>query len=176
MKRYYFDTNALYAFYRHKMVSLLRNPRYANYLDLQGGAFLQQLVKQNTEIFVSRLTCLEFISVLLKHERGKELKKVHEVDPLLALLKHDIEHTFRLEPQTEDTFLKAQELLLKHARRGGCALETNDAIHIATAMLMQPQAVLVTSDGGKQRGTNFSKMKCVCQRIGLEFFDPEQPL
>lgn len=46
MKRYYFDTNALYAFYRQDMASLLRNPRYAHYQTLQGGAFLRRLVKQ----------------------------------------------------------------------------------------------------------------------------------
>lgn len=120
--RYYLDTNALYAFYRHNMISLLRYPNYQHYETLTGGIKLQQLTQQGAEFFVSRLTYLEFIGVLLRHTRGKELKR-RELDQILATLERDIKHLFKFIPQTDTILHDAQALLLTHAQRGGCALE-----------------------------------------------------
>ncbi len=172
MTRYYLDTNALYAFYRHNMVSLIRHPNYQHYQTLTGGTTLQQLTEQGGEFFVSRLTYLEFIGRLLRHARGKELKK-RDLDLILEALERDIGQVFKFIPQTDRILHDAQALLLTHAQRGGCALDTNDAIHIATALSIQPAVTLITSDGGKAKGETLSKMKCVCQRVGLAFFDPE---
>jgi predicted nucleic acid-binding protein len=181
-ERYYFDTNALYAFYRDGM-SLTKHPNYKHYQDMKGGPIVVNLVKSSaTTIYVSNLIYLEFLGVLMRHERtqrsGKWELKRKEVDCLIERLKEDIgttaRHYFQLVPTMDGVFQEARTLIIEHARRGQCALGTNDALHIAIAKLMQPKVILVTSDGGGQRGDTFAKMKCVCQRIGLEFFDPEE--
>ncbi|MCP4695997.1 MAG: type II toxin-antitoxin system VapC family toxin [Gammaproteobacteria bacterium] len=128
------------------------------------------------------MTYLEFLGNLMQHERTKhngqwELRP-KEVNRLRERLKKDIgttaRHRFQLAPTMDGVFQYARALMTGHARRKQCELGTNDALHIAIARLMQPEVILVTSDGGRQRGDTFAKMKCVCQRIGLAFFDPEE--
>ncbi len=181
-EHFYLDTNALYAFYRDNRVSLTKHPNYQHYQDMKGGLIVRRLSSSTATIYVSNLTYLEFLSNLMRHERTQrngqwELSR-REVNLLRERLKKDIgttaRHRFRLVPTIDGVFQYGRALMISHARRKQCELGTNDALHIAIAKLMQPKVILVTSDGGGQRGDTFAKMKCVCQRIGLEFFDPEE--
>ena len=169
MNRYYLDTNALYAYYRDGMKRLLfLEPQ------LKGTAVIQALSNENL-LFISSLTYTEFLGVLLRHERGGELRKA-AIENILRRLRDDVVHrgTFQLVPVNDALFQEAQTLMLNYARKNGCSLDTNDALHLAIAKNIQPPVIIVTSDGGKKRGDNLSKMKCACERIGLQFFDPEQ--
>lgn len=167
----------MHSFYRDNMACLTKHPNYQHYQGMKGGLIVRRLTSSTATVYVSKLTYLEFLSNLMRHERTKELR-VKEVNNLIDRLKKDIgttaRHRFQLVPTMDGVFQYARALMLRHARKNQCDLGTNDALHIAIAKLMQPEVILVTSDGGKQRGDTFAKMKCVCQRIGLAFFDPEE--
>lgn len=184
-ERYYLDTNALYAFYRQDMASLAKHSNYQHYRELRGGRFIRRLSSGSASVYVSDLTYLEFLGNLMRHERtqhnGRWELSPREVKRIINRLKKDIgrtaRHRFQLAPPIDDVvFRYARALMMDHARRYTCELGTNDAIHIAIAKLMEPPVILVTSDGGKKRGPNSAKMKCVCDRIGLQWLDPEAPM
>lgn len=182
MERYYLDTNALYAFYRDGMGTLQR--KHPHYQAMTGGEKVREL-SETAQVYISELTYVEFIGRITRHSRTSiaqgsnkmELKK-REIDTILEALRKDIGHSarhrFQLVPVAEDAYRYARELMLNHARgKGACGLDTNDALHIATAKMLQPPVTLVTSDGGKSRGLNTAKMKCACDCINLKYFDPE---
>jgi predicted nucleic acid-binding protein len=175
---YYLDTNALYAYYRDDMRGLQQQPGYQHYATLQGTEVIQALAETDAVLYVSSLTTVELVGQILRHERGKQIKSKH-IDAILQRMRQDIgnhgRHRFRLIPVTDAVFAAGQELMLKCARRHGhnCGLDTNDALHIAVAQSLPPPIKLVTSDGGKAKGEKLAKMKCACQCIGLDFFDPE---
>lgn len=176
---YYLDTNALYAYYRGDMRGIHHPER-----QLRGCAAIQALAKTDAIIYVSSLTYVEFVGRLLRHERGKEIKP-KRVDDILQRLRQDIgrngRHRFHLVPIDDAMIAEAQTLMLRYARKNGCSLDTNDAIHIAAAQaitqtLSRP-IKMVTSDGGtkKNEKDRASKMKCVCEEeeVDLKVFDPE---
>jgi len=170
---YYLDTNALYAYYRGDMRGIVHPER-----QLRGCAAIQALAETDAVIYVSSLTYVEFVGRLLRHERGKEIKLKH-VNAILERMRQDIgrnaRHRFHLVPIDDSIFIEAQTLMLSHARRNACSLDTNDAIHIAVAQKLPPPVSMVTSDGGTKKNENdrAAKMKCVCEAISLEVFDPE---
>ncbi|MDM8547580.1 PIN domain-containing protein [Candidatus Venteria ishoeyi] len=153
------------------------------------NALLQALhqvqgLSETAQAHISALTGDEFLKCMMSHSRKHskssnkmELRKL-EMDTILEALRKDIGHSarhrFQLVPVAEDAYRYARELMLNHARgKGACGLDTNDALHIATAKMLQPPVTLVTSDGGKSRGLNTAKMKCACDCINLKYFDPE---
>ncbi len=151
-KRYYFDTNALFKHYVSKETEIRR------------------LSSSTAVVYVSNLTHLEVLGVLMRYLRQGKLKekKIHSI---IDQLQHDIgttpRHRFQLVSTQEGVFRYARALMTKYAKN--YELGTNDALHIAIAKTLTPVVIMVTSDGGK----NLGKMKGVCAKIGLEVLDPE---
>lgn len=71
---------------------------------------------------MSRLTCLEFIGVLLRHERGKELRRIREVDPIIELLEQDFRGLFNSKPKPNCSTGKMKPLDLMY----GCVTNGYD--------------------------------------------------
>jgi len=151
---YYFDTNAL----------------YKHYVSDKSETTIRRLSTTNT-VYVSNLSYLETLSVLMKYFRQGKLKK-KAVNRVIDQLKHDIgttpRHRFQLVATPEGVFRDARALMIEYAMK--YELSTNDALHIAMARTLTPPVIMVTSDGGK---SDSGKMKGVCSQIRLEVFDPE---
>jgi len=153
-KCYYFDTNVLFKHYVSKETEIRR------------------LSSSSTTavVYVSNLTYLEVLGVLMRYCRQGKLKK-RKIDSIIDLLKDDIgttsSHRFQLVVTQEGVFRRARALMREYAM--DYELSANDALHIAIAKTLTPEVIMVTSDGGK----SFGKMKGVCAEIGLEVFDPE---
>lgn len=156
MTRYYFDTNALWKYYRGK--------------EERGYLQLRRLVSQHKQpIVVSSLTVLEFISVLMKERRNGTLKR-RDVRKAANKLSREIGATHTTRPFSiavipQGSFQQAEQLLLQYADR--FSFNSHDSLHLAIAVKLQttiPKITLVTSDRGLQN---------VCQQISLAFYDPE---
>jgi len=152
-KCYYFDTNAL----------------IKHYISKDQETALRRLSTTAT-VYVSNLTYLEMLGVLMKFFRKKEIKRKH-LNSIIEQLKQDIgttpRHRFQLMTTQEGVFQKARALMMKYAAT--YELGTNDSLHVAIASLCTPSVIMVTSDGGKNDG----KMKGVCKEIKLSAYDPE---
>jgi predicted nucleic acid-binding protein len=149
---YYFDTNVLFKHYVSKETEIRR------------------LSSTSAVVYVSNLTYLEVLGVLMRYFRQGKLRK-RQIDSILDQLKRDIgttsNHRFQLVSTQEGVFRNARKLIIEYAMI--YELSTNDALHIAIAKTLTPVVIMVTSDGGKSLG----KMKGVCAKIGLGVFDPE---
>jgi len=153
-KTYYFDTNALWKYYLGQL-------EYG-YVALQ-----QFMVEQNQPVLVSDMTLLEFVGRLTKGYRKKEIQKNH-LRKILQKVRHDIEetHLFEITHIPTEAYNKAQELLINNPES---KFGSNDALHLAVVYnLHQINSgfTMVTFDEPMQR---------ICQRIGLDFYDPETP-
>ena len=142
---YYFDTNALWKYYR----------------DEPGSQNIRWLVAKET-VVLSPLTVLEFVGVLMKYYRKKELKK-NEASVTYEKLKRDIgpDRKFQLIPLPVDSFSSAESILIKLAH---CSIDSFDALHIAAALGMKDRPVMATSDKAMQHA---------CAQLGLACYDPE---
>ncbi len=152
-KCYYFDTNAL----------------IKHYISQDQETTLRRLSTTAT-VYISNLTYLEMLGVLMKFFRKKEIKRKH-LNSIIEQLKRDIgttsRHRFQLITTQEGVFQKARALMIRYAEK--YELGTNDSLHIAMASLCNPPVIMVTSDGGKNEG----KMKGICKEINLHICDPE---
>lgn len=156
LQRYYFDTNAL----------------IKHYISDKSETEIRRL-SCNATVYISNLTYLEFLGVVMRFFRSKELKK-KQLSKIIERIEHDIgtnaRHRFQLITTQENVFREARNLMRNYGTK--YELGTNDALHIVMARAMTPVVIVVTSDGGKNSG----KMKGVCKEIGLAVYDPEQPL
>ncbi len=145
-KCYYFDTNPMVKYYSFK--------------NEKGVEIVRQLVATQT-IYISNLTLLEFLNVLMKSFRDKRINK----KVLLRVsqqLNSDVIEKLNLIKNPENVFQFARDLMFQYATSS--ALSTNDALHISIAKLMQVQPIMVTSD---------RVIKNICTQIQLATFDPE---
>lgn len=163
-KSYYFDANALLKYYgldkerdNSEIYTAIRR------------------LSTNHTVYVSNLTYLETLGVLMKrvrHPDDRQKINRRKLNPLIDQMIRDIgateRHRFQLIPAQDGIFRTARALMIEHAHK--YELGTNDALHIAMAKTLNPSVIMVTSDGGKRAG----KMKGVCAEMGLEVFDPEQ--
>ncbi|MCS6836993.1 MAG: type II toxin-antitoxin system VapC family toxin [Anaerolineae bacterium] len=154
MACYYFDTNALYKYYRGGE---------------KGAEALERMVGQSL-IFVSALTQLELIQVFFKEQRRGNLKK-RAVQRLVEKMRRDTttdiqsSRPFKMTAFSLVCFEQAAALLLQHG--SDLAFGSLDALHLAIAQELQaaqPGVRMVTSDRG---------VKAVCERIKLAYVDPE---
>ncbi|MEN9849159.1 MAG: hypothetical protein RL368_1899 [Pseudomonadota bacterium] len=154
---YYLDTNAFFKFYFSP--------------DEISKAQIRTLATDGATLCISNLTYLEFLGMLMRKYRNNELRK-KTLGKIVAQLEEDVgtERRFHIIPVQEDIFSEARRLMLRYG--GDYALGTNDALHIVMAKTFSPEMIMVTSDGGKSDG----KMKGVCRELGLNIFDPEQPI
>lgn len=163
-KSYYFDANALLKFYG--LDKELDNSEIFTAI---------RRLSINHTVYVSNLTYLETLGVLMKRVRHpKDRQKIdrRKLNQLIDQMKRDIgatqRHRFQLIPAQDGIFRSARALMTEHANK--YELGVNDALHIAMVKTLTSSVIMVTSDGGKRAG----KMKGVCAEIGLEVFDPEQ--
>ena len=122
------------------------------------------------------------MGVILGYSRAQKPHKLKRkvVEEIVDSLKRDIgmgkrrSQRFQLIAIKETVFRSARELMLDCAQgTGRCGLDAHDALHIAIAQTFDPAAVMVTSDGGRKKGSNSAKMRCACEHVKLEFLDPE---
>lgn len=156
-KCYYFDTNVLLEHYHSEKYQLQTE--------------IRRLSGDNSVVYISNLTYLELLGVLMRYHRDKKIRK-KPLDRIIEQVERDVgtssRHRFQLVPAQEGIFHAARILMRTYGEN--YALGTNDALHIAMAKMI-PNAVMVTSDGGRKN----RKMKGVCHSIGLEVLDPELP-
>jgi predicted nucleic acid-binding protein len=154
MGSYYFDTNALIYYYVGSDNSRTQDR-------------LRQLIREHT-MYVSSLTAIEYIQVLLKKQRKKELRRA-KLQKLIKHLKDDLQAAstspvhFAVLRVPEDVFKRAETLLLQHERSDVGVI---DCLHIAIVEKERDRIsdlTLVTSDKG---------IKDVCDVIKLPVFDP----
>lgn len=152
---YYFDTNAFWKYY----------------FDQKGALETRQLVTTATsQIFISQITLLECIGVLMKYYRKKVIKR-KELTSILKRIRRDVGthnrlRPFRLISVTTGKFRNSEYILLSHADRH--AIQTNDAIHLAVALDLASkgnQIIFVTSDKALLHVATSHLMTC---------FDPEK--
>ena len=151
-QRYYLETNALFKFYR----------------DEPGALHVRQLVAQCTSpALVSSLTLLEFIGVLMKYHRKRQIKR-REVNAIARRLRRDsgvgkTTRRFQVIQMPETCYREAEGILLQHGRHD---VQTNDALHLAVVVKLNTadQIKLVTSDKSLQH---------VARQRGIGCYDPE---
>lgn len=153
-KKFYFDANALWKYYR----------------DEKGSLAIRRLVSNSSDpILISYLTRLECFSVLLKQFRQGHLKRKW-VNKLVQRLRRDTNPDTKIRPFTivtwsDHTFRLAEGSLLQYADRWG--IGSHDSLHIAIAIHLQASfqsITFVTSD---------RSLKEVCQELKLPTYDPE---
>ena len=151
VKKYYFDANALFKYYR----------------DEAGSLEVRRLVSSAKPIYISSLTWLECQSVLKKQQRQGKLKP-RLVRQVWNRLRDDVSQSvttlrpFCELPMPDGCFRKAESILLEHA--GQLSFGANDALHVAIASLIPDKPIFVTSD---------QSLKNVCNNIDLPYLDPE---
>lgn len=149
--RFYFDTAALWKFYR----------------DEEGSLNIRRLVSSlSSPVFVSSLTALEFFSILMKYRRKGYLKQ-RTVRKFVRRMRRDIgSRYFTPVPIREACFRRAERILLEHGHRD--SIGSNDGLHLAiveNARLTFRNLTFVTSD---------RPLKNVCEKIGIPYYDPEE--
>jgi predicted nucleic acid-binding protein len=152
---YYFDTNALWKFYR----------------DQSGAVNIHRLVADSsTQVLISSLTLVEFVGVLMKYYRKGQVRR-RQINKIVKRLRRDAgtvnpHRPFRVVNFSDTAFREGERLLLHYA--GDAAIQTNDALHLAIAMhndaSPSPTVVFVTSDGA---------LGAVVQKQCLGCYDPE---
>ena len=150
---YYLDANALCKFYR----------------DEQGDLDLRRLVARSpSQVLLSPLTVIEFVSVLMAYYR-KGLLKRKQVHAIARRLRRDsavgkTNRPFRVIPVPEGAFREAEGILLQYA--GTYSFASNDALHLAIVIRQDAAdpVVLVTSDRA---------LKHVAWQRSVTCYDPE---
>jgi predicted nucleic acid-binding protein len=165
MTYYYLDTNALFKYYRgHGDLRPLPSE--------SGERRVRELV-ENHGAFVSKLTTLEFIHLLMKNIRRGRLRQKHVRDAV-ERLRRDINtrpdsgsRPLTLIEFSQALFPRAEELLLMYADRFDVG--STDMLHIALVEQRRRDSLdlmMVTSDRG---------MINVCHQLELPFIDPQTP-
>ncbi|MDZ4763160.1 MAG: type II toxin-antitoxin system VapC family toxin [Chloroflexota bacterium] len=161
MPSYYLDANALVTYY----------------IETEGATGKQNLRRlvSDHQAYISPLTQLEFVHVLMKFTR-KGLLRLSNAKSYVKELISDTQVTgqivrrpFRMIDLPDGVFKRAERLLLDN---GDLSIGSADMLHIAIIEKQRAQIIdltMITSDGGATDG----KMKKVCQKIGIPFFDPE---
>jgi predicted nucleic acid-binding protein len=151
IKKYYFDANALFKYYR----------------DEKGSLNVRRLVSSAKPIYISPVTWLECQSILKKQQRQGKLKP-RAVRQVWHRLRDDVSQSsatsrpFCELPMSGRCFRQAGSILLEYA--GQFQFSANDALHLAITYLLPDQTIFVTSD---------QSLKNVCNNIGLSCYDPE---
>lgn len=149
-KKYYFDANALFKYYRNE----------------EGSLNIRRLVSNAKPIYISPITWLECQSVLKKEQRQGQLKP-RAVRQVWSRLRDDVSPSFTTSrpfcelPIPEGCFRQAGSFLLEYA--GQFQFGANDALHVAIAYLLPNKSVFVTSDRSLTK---------VCHQIKLPCYDP----
>lgn len=149
--RFYFDTAAVWKFYR----------------DEEGSLNIRRLVSYlPAPVLVSPLTVLEFISILMKYRRKRYLKS-GTVRKIVKRIRRDTaSRYFEVIPVAEASFREAEKILLEHGHQQ--SIGSNDALHLAIVRNASPiscDITFVTSD---------HSLKNVCEKVGLPCYDPEE--
>jgi predicted nucleic acid-binding protein len=186
--KYYFDANALVKYYHideqtfQKRLENLDKQTFQETLKKSSETELQKqlnelkqhalhirrLVSNEKPILISPLTIIEFLSVLMKANRKKELKKrtikkiIKDVEKNISTVEETSNCPFYLIAFPENIFLLAKDILLKYSDI--YAIGSNDALHLAIIQNLALEAVMVTSDNSMQK---------VCERLTISFYDPE---
>ena len=115
---YYLDTNALWKFYRQE----------------KGGLAIHRLVARSpSQVLLSPMTVIEFVSMLMEYYRKGLLRRKH-VNAIARRLRRDsavgrTNRPFQVIPVPEGAFREAEGILLQYADRYSFA--SNDALHLA---------------------------------------------
>ncbi len=151
--RFYFDTAAVWKFYR----------------DEEGSLNIRRLVSNLSDpILVSSLTTLEFVSVLMKYRRKRYLKQ-RTVRRLVRRMRRDTAGAtryFTVIPFNEASFKRAERILLEHGHLH--SVGSNDGLHLAVVENVRStfrNITFVTSD---------HSLKSVCEKLGIPCYDPEE--
>lgn len=151
VKKYYFDANALFKYYRNE----------------EGSLNVRRLVSSAKPIYISPVTWLECQSILKKQQRQGKLKP-RAVRQVWNRLRDDVSQSsatsrpFCELPMPGRCFRHAGSILLEYA--GQFQFSANDALHLAIANLLPDKPIFVTSD---------QSLKNVGNNIGLSCYDPE---
>lgn len=149
--RFYFDTAAVWKFYR----------------DEQGSLNIRRLVSNLSDpVLVSPLTSLEFVSILMKYRRKRYLK-LRTVRKFVRRLRRDTaSRYFTVIPVDETAFRGAERILLEYGHQQ--SIGSDDALHLAVVINARPSfpdITFVTSD---------RSLKNVCEKLGVPCYDPEK--
>ncbi|MDM8549319.1 type II toxin-antitoxin system VapC family toxin [Desulfobacterales bacterium HSG2] len=142
--RFYFDTAAVWKFYR----------------DEEGSLNIRRLVSNlSYPVLVSPLTILEFVSVLMKDHRKRYLKQ-RMVRRIIKRIRRDTAGAIRyftVIPVDEASYRRAERILLEHGNH--YSIGSNDALHLAiveNARSTFRNITFVTSD---------HSLKNVCEKL-----------
>jgi len=152
---FYFDTAALWKFYREE----------------KGSLNIRRLVsKVSQPIILSPLTIIEFISVLMKCYRKGYFKK-KGLRKVVKRLRRDAGPLSQTRPFAvlgfpQGSFKRAESILLEYANQN--KINANDSLHLAVVLNLQsifPNITIITSDHA---------MKNVCEKTNIPSYDPEE--
>ena len=155
VKRYYFDTAAIWKYYG----------------DEKGSLEVRRLVSRVLEpIVLSPMTLLEFVGVLMKYNRKGYITR-KAIRKVVKRLRRDTginskNRPFKVFAMPSDSFKRAENILLENA----CFFNvgSNDCLHLAIVKHYEsksPNLVMVTSD---------NSLKKVCSKNNIEVYDPEE--
>lgn len=148
---YYFDTNAFWKYYYNQ----------------NGALEIHRLVtSSDTQIFVSQITLLECIGVLMKYYRKKIIKR-RELNSILKRIRRDVgtinrHRPFSLVTISTNKYKISEQILLSYADRH--AIQTNDALHLAIALELASNGhdiTFVTSDNALANVATAHTMPCL---------------
>ena len=149
-KPLYLDANALIRYYSKEEGTLSIRRAFS--------------VSKN-EIFISSLTILEFLGVIVKFRRSGKLRK-YELKNIVKRLRRDTNkygsnRTFTHIKFPKSCFKLAETLLIGIAEN--VSIGANDCIHVAIVKNSEIEMRMVSSDTG---------LKKICSKINIEVFDP----
>ena len=130
--RYFFDTSALVKFYHEE----------------EGTETVTALIlNMGTEIFISELARLEFVSALQRKQREGELA-VTRLEESVKIFNADLER-FKIIPLNKAVVKQAEKLLMEEG--ASVSLRTLDALQLAIFVLIEGEdKVLVTADSRQE--------------------------
>jgi predicted nucleic acid-binding protein len=162
-KIYYFDANALVKFY----------------CDESGSEQIRALVTNGEKIYISELTLLETINVLLsiyrtppqaQIKRERKYSKKH-INKIIRKLSDNIKDSLfiLLEELLPNIFSDAQKILLEYGKE--LNFGSLDALHIAIieSGWKTGEICFVTSDG-----SGGGRLIGVCKKLQISVYDPEK--
>lgn len=147
---YYFDTNAFWKYY----------------YDQKGALEIRRLVSSSGfQVFISQMTLLECLGVLMKYYRKKLIKR-RELNSILKRIRRDVgtrntHRPFSLILLSTKKFQVSEQILLNYADRH--AIQTNDALHLAVALDIANngnEIIFVTSDNALYHVATSHTLSC----------------
>lgn len=151
---YYFDTNALFKYYKSEA----------------GTLNIRRFVSNSSKpVLVSSLTLLECFGVMMEYYRKRQLKK-KDVNDLYKRLEKDVAKNwettrpFQRIKMPEGSFRLAKDILFQQGYT--FRVEATDALHLAIAKKLSELSpvIMVTSDHAMQH---------VCKHLSISVYDPE---